>query len=214
MVDKKIIVHLLHNLESDRAERTISTTNTDKFGQAICAFANDLPNHHQPGYLVIGAEDNGQVKGVHVTDELAENGNGKATFDLDLVTAFLVTERISHKAEAIEFKPSEGQKNSQNVQLDKKEEENVQLNVQLDKDNEQKTLVGNKQLSPVLTDIQKAVLDQIRLQPQSSYIAIGDAIGFSEKTIRRAVTDLKAYGIIKRENGKQRDKWIIINKKS
>lgn len=41
---------LLNDIESDRVERTISTTNTDKFGQAICAFANDLPNHQQPGY--------------------------------------------------------------------------------------------------------------------------------------------------------------------
>lgn len=39
---------LLNDLESDRVERTISTTNTDKFGQAICAFANDLPDHRQP----------------------------------------------------------------------------------------------------------------------------------------------------------------------
>lgn len=29
---------LFNNIESDRVERTISTTNTDKFGQAICAF--------------------------------------------------------------------------------------------------------------------------------------------------------------------------------
>ena len=28
----------LNDIESDRVERTISTTNTDKFGQAICAF--------------------------------------------------------------------------------------------------------------------------------------------------------------------------------
>ena len=41
---------LLNDLESDRVERTISTTNTDKFGQAICAFANDLPDHRMPGY--------------------------------------------------------------------------------------------------------------------------------------------------------------------
>ena len=32
---------LLNDLENDRVERTVSTTNTDKFGQAICAFAND-----------------------------------------------------------------------------------------------------------------------------------------------------------------------------
>lgn len=38
---------LLNDIESDRVERTFSTTNTDKFGQAICAFANDLPDHKQ-----------------------------------------------------------------------------------------------------------------------------------------------------------------------
>ena len=29
---------LLNDIESDLVERTISTTNTDKFGQTICAF--------------------------------------------------------------------------------------------------------------------------------------------------------------------------------
>ena len=32
---------LLNDLENDRVERTISTTKTDKFEQAIFAFAND-----------------------------------------------------------------------------------------------------------------------------------------------------------------------------
>ena len=61
---------LLNDLESDRVERTISTTNTDKFGQAICAFANDLPDHRMPGYLFLGVADDGEVKGVNVTDDL------------------------------------------------------------------------------------------------------------------------------------------------
>ena len=64
---------LLNDLESDRVERTISTTNTDKFGQAICAFANDLPDHRLPGYLFLGVADDGDVKGVNVTDELLKN---------------------------------------------------------------------------------------------------------------------------------------------
>lgn len=63
---------LLSDIESDRIERTISTTNTDKFGQAICAFANDLPNHNLPGYLIIGADDKtGKVNGaINITDQL------------------------------------------------------------------------------------------------------------------------------------------------
>ena len=56
-IDKNTIQSLLNDIESDRAERTISVNNTDKFGQAICAFANDLPNHGKPGYLIIGADD-------------------------------------------------------------------------------------------------------------------------------------------------------------
>ena len=64
---------LLNDLESDRIERTISTTNTDKFGQAICAFANDLPNHQMPGFLFLGVLDNGEIQGVDVTDELLKN---------------------------------------------------------------------------------------------------------------------------------------------
>ena len=64
---------LLNDIESDRVERTISTTNTDKFGQAICAFANDLPDHRLPGFLFLGVEDDGEVKGINVTDELLKN---------------------------------------------------------------------------------------------------------------------------------------------
>ncbi len=64
---------LLGKLESDCVERTISTKDTDKFGQAICAFANDLPHNNCPGYLIIGAEDDGRVHPINVTDELLRN---------------------------------------------------------------------------------------------------------------------------------------------
>ena len=51
MISKKELQRLLNDLESDRVERTISTDKMDKFGEAICSFANDLPDHQQPGYL-------------------------------------------------------------------------------------------------------------------------------------------------------------------
>ena len=40
MIDKKPRA-LLNDLESDRVGRPVVPTKTDKFGQAICAFAND-----------------------------------------------------------------------------------------------------------------------------------------------------------------------------
>lgn len=64
---------LLLDLESDRVERTTSVSNTDKFGQVICAFANDLPDHRQPGYLLVGVKDDGALSGLMVSDELLKN---------------------------------------------------------------------------------------------------------------------------------------------
>lgn len=57
-------------LESDRAERTESTTNTEKFCEAVCAFANDFPRHGTPGYLLVGVDDAGRACGLTVTDEI------------------------------------------------------------------------------------------------------------------------------------------------
>ncbi len=73
MLTETQLTALLSELESDLVERTESVSNTDKFGQAICAFANDLPNHRQPGYLLIGVKDNGSLSGLQVTDQLLKN---------------------------------------------------------------------------------------------------------------------------------------------
>jgi len=66
----------LKDIESDRVERTISTTDTDKLSEAVCAFANDLPNHRKPGYLIIGANKDGTLSGLKVTDQLLQNLGG------------------------------------------------------------------------------------------------------------------------------------------
>ena len=63
---------LLDDIESDRAERKESWAGDapERGRQAICAFANDLPNHQESGVLFVGARDNGQAAGLHVTDQL------------------------------------------------------------------------------------------------------------------------------------------------
>jgi ATP-dependent DNA helicase RecG len=73
MITEQDLRALLGDMESDRVERTTSTNNTDKFCEAICAFANDMPANNRPGYLVIGARDeDGAVGGVNVTDRLLQ----------------------------------------------------------------------------------------------------------------------------------------------
>jgi len=42
MLDETQLLALLADLESFRVERMVSTTDTAKFSQAICAFANDM----------------------------------------------------------------------------------------------------------------------------------------------------------------------------
>jgi len=73
MLTPEQLLTLLSDIESDRIERTTATKDTDKFAQAVCAFANDLPNHDQPGYLVIGVNDKGVPAGLEVTDQLLQN---------------------------------------------------------------------------------------------------------------------------------------------
>ena len=70
MITKDEIQELLHSTETYRVERTTSTGDMDKFQEAICAFANDLPNSRKNGFLILGANDNGTLSGLKVTDDL------------------------------------------------------------------------------------------------------------------------------------------------
>ena len=38
--------------------------------RAVCAFANDLPNHHRPGVVFIGIRDNGQAANLAISEDL------------------------------------------------------------------------------------------------------------------------------------------------
>lgn len=63
---------LLADTESDLVERKESLADKDKVCQAICTFANDLPNHRRPGVLFIGASDDGKLAGLTITVQLLE----------------------------------------------------------------------------------------------------------------------------------------------
>ncbi len=65
---------LLNDIENDRVERTISSTNTDKFGQAICAFANDLLNYDFSYQTAVSVCENKSPRGERMTQEAINNG--------------------------------------------------------------------------------------------------------------------------------------------
>lgn len=64
---------MMADLESDRAERKESFKGDapQKVREAVCAFANDLAAHGEPGVVLIGVRDDGTpLQGFAVTDEL------------------------------------------------------------------------------------------------------------------------------------------------
>lgn len=72
MLTQNQLTAMLAELESDRIEKTISKTDTEKFGEAICAFSNDLPGNSLPGYLLVGVEDSGKLTGSVVDEQLLQ----------------------------------------------------------------------------------------------------------------------------------------------
>jgi ATP-dependent DNA helicase RecG len=64
---------LLADIESDRAERKASFSDSDRVCQAICAFANDMPNHRLPGVFFLGVNDDGTCAETQISDELLRN---------------------------------------------------------------------------------------------------------------------------------------------
>ncbi len=72
-MDDAALIALAADLESDRVERTVSSNDGDKFREAVCAFANDMPDHRLPGVLFVGLRDDGTCGNVPITDQLLQN---------------------------------------------------------------------------------------------------------------------------------------------
>ena len=101
---------LIADHESDRVELTVSTTKTDKFGEAVCAFANDFPRHGRPGYLIVGADDQGRIGGLAVGDELLRNlGALRSSVNIEPLPAMTVQKHALPEGEVavVEVLPSD-----------------------------------------------------------------------------------------------------------
>ena len=115
MLDETTILPLLKDTENERTERTVSINATEKFGQAICAFANDIMNtgnlygKARPENFPMETDyRNPLISGVMralgfvnrfgmgiglVADELKENGNPPAEYILSEPSSFKVIVR-------------------------------------------------------------------------------------------------------------------------
>lgn len=76
MLSDKELTLLIEDGENDRVEFTAGARDMDKLRQAICAFANDLPNHGQPGVLFVGLNDDGSCADLPIDDDLLKKLGG------------------------------------------------------------------------------------------------------------------------------------------
>ena len=76
MLTDQELENILNEGESDHVEFTESTRDLEKFRKAICAFANDLPDHRSPGFVFIGIKDDGNCADLTIDDELLQKLGG------------------------------------------------------------------------------------------------------------------------------------------
>ncbi len=72
MITQDQLTILLTRLETDKLEKTVSKTDMDKFGEAICAFGNDMSADGLPGYLVIGVDNDGNRNGSEIDEKFLQ----------------------------------------------------------------------------------------------------------------------------------------------
>jgi ATP-dependent DNA helicase RecG len=108
-MDIELVKSLIRDLESDRIERTVSFRE-DKLGPAVCAFANDFPNHRKSGYLLLGVNDNGETAGIRIgNEELQKIGSVKSNGNVLPQPSLVVSPVFSiggGDVVAVEVKPS------------------------------------------------------------------------------------------------------------
>lgn len=76
MLKDEELIKLIKGGESECVEFTSAVQDMDKLRQAICAFANDLPDYKKPGVLFVGLKDNGDCAGLPIDDALLKKLGG------------------------------------------------------------------------------------------------------------------------------------------
>ena len=76
MLTDNELLEIIQRGESDRVEFKQSRNDLDKFREAICAFANDLPDHREPGLIFVGVKDDGTCANLTIDDKLLQTLGG------------------------------------------------------------------------------------------------------------------------------------------
>ena len=131
-------------------------------------------------------------RGVYrVQKELEENGNGQASFDFSLITAFRVVENVSQKyfeegfgGETAQEKPKKDPRKAQ--ETSKKHPRNIQETTQ------------------------ERILAAIQAKPEITQKELAQSIGITLDGIKYHIKNMTKQGLIKHEGSTKAGKWVII----
>lgn len=98
---------IIESDESDRVEfkESLSGNSPVKIREAICAFANDLPNREEPGFVFVGVKKDRTIVGLRVTDELLQQlANMKTDGNIVPPPSLTVEKRVLEEKEVAVLK--------------------------------------------------------------------------------------------------------------
>ena len=157
-------------------------------------------------------------RGVYrVQKELEENGNGKASFDFSLITAFRVVEPIS----TTYFEEGFGEEESTN-KLGESTDKTPIKSEELPKKTPNKSEglpkktpnksegLPNKSGGTTQETTQERILTTIQAKPKITQKELAQSIGLTLNGIKYHIKNMTKLGIIKHEGSTKSGEWIII----
>ncbi|WP_314150097.1 winged helix-turn-helix transcriptional regulator [Capnocytophaga granulosa] len=165
-------------------------------------------------------------RGVYrVQKELEENGNGKASFDFSLITAFRVVEPISTTYFEEGFgEESDNKSDNKLGESDNKsdnklgESTNKTLIKSEETPNKSEELpnklegLPNKSDNKILSNIEHKIIKAIKENPRITRKELERKIIDERNSVRYYIEKLTKAGVIKREGAKKNGKWVVVER--
>jgi ATP-dependent DNA helicase RecG len=136
-----------------------------------------------------------------VQKELVENGNGEASFDFSLITAFRVIEKVSERY----FEAGFGVDTTQ-----KTEEDYSEITQKPPRNHPEKADTTQETTQEKADTTQKIILEILKNKPETTQRELAKIIGISMNGVKYHIQKMSKKGIIKHAGPTKAGKWVIL----